>query len=433
MNIKDIIRKKRDGYELSKDEIEFFAFSAADESIPDYQISALLMAIYLNGMTDKEMLELTDAMARSGDTADLSGINGIKADKHSTGGVGDKTSLIVAPIVSSCGVKIAKMSGRGLGHTGGTVDKLESIPGFRTSLSTEEFTEIADKCGLCIAGQSGRLCPADKKLYALRDATETVESLPLIASSIMSKKLAGGADCIVLDVKCGSGAFMKTVDSARELADKMVKIGRGAGKKIAALITDMDSPLGNCIGNSLEVWEAVQTLKGNGPDNLTELCIILSAKILELAGFGSNGDCRKAARSAIESGSALKKLAESVALQGGNPDYIYNPDLLPKSAYKREIIAKDSGFIEQMDARKVGSACAMLGAGRQKKEDSIDYGAGIVLNRKIGDKIKKGEKIAEMYSSDESLFEDAMLQFEESVTISDSKPDEKPILLEIIE
>ncbi len=433
MNIKDIIRKKRDGFELSKDEIEFFAFSSADESIPDYQISALLMAIYLNGMTDKEMLELTDAMARSGDTADLSGISGIKADKHSTGGVGDKTSLIVAPIVSSCGVKIAKMSGRGLGHTGGTVDKLESIPGFRTSLSTDEFTGIADKCGLCIAGQSGRLCPADKKLYALRDATETVESLPLIASSIMSKKLAGGADCIVLDVKCGSGAFMKTVDSARELADKMVKIGRGAGKKIAALITDMDSPLGNCIGNSLEVWEAVQTLKGNGPDDLTELCIILSAKILELAGYGSSEDCRKAALYAIDSGSALKKLAESVTLQGGNPDYILNPDLLPKAEYKREILAKDSGFIEHMDAQKVGSACAMLGAGRQKKEDDIDYGAGIVLNRKTGDRVEKGEKIADMYSSDKSLFDDAMLQFEKSVTISDLKPDKKPILIEIIE
>ena len=433
MRIYDIIKKKRDGFELTKEEIEFFVKGFVDGSVHDYQASAFCMAVFFRGMNERETADLTLAMAHSGDTVDLSRFGDLTVDKHSTGGVGDKTTLIVAPLVASLGCVMAKMSGRGLGHTGGTVDKLESIEGFNTSLSPEEFFSQVEKNGIAVVGQTGNLTPADKKLYALRDVTATVDSLPLIASSIMSKKLAAGSDCIVLDVKTGSGAFMKTVESARELADKMVKIGRGAGKKIAALITDMDSPLGNCIGNSLEVWEAVQTLKGNGPDNLTELCIILSAKILELAGFGSNEDCRKAVWSAIESGSALKKLAESVALQGGNPDYILNPDLLPKAAYKREIFAKGSGFIEHMDAQKVGSACAMLGAGRQKKEDGIDYGAGIVLNRKTGDRVKKGEKIADMYSSDESLFDDAVLQFEKSVTISDLKPDKKPILLEIIE
>ena len=302
MNFVDIIRKKRDGYELTKEEIEYFAFSAADDNVPDYQLSALLMAIIFNSLSDRETLDLTDAMARSGDMADLSGVDGITGDKHSTGGVGDKTTLIVAPIVASCGVKIAKMSGRGLGHTGGTVDKLESIPGFRTSLDSDEFISIVNECGICVTGQSGKLCPADKKLYALRDVTATVDNVSLIASSIMSKKLAGGAECIVLDVKCGSGAFMKDEKSATVLAEKMVEIGRGAGRKIAALITDMDVQLGHNIGNSLEIIEAVETLKGNGPEDLTEVSVSLAGKLLQLAGKGDFEKCKEIAKSKLADG-----------------------------------------------------------------------------------------------------------------------------------
>ncbi|MBQ8016217.1 MAG: thymidine phosphorylase, partial [Clostridia bacterium] len=342
MNFIDIIRKKRDGFSLSKEEIEYFALAAANGTVPDYQLSALLMAIYLRGLDERETLDLTEAMARSGDMADLSAVKGITADKHSTGGVGDKTTLIVAPIVASCGVKIAKMSGRGLGHTGGTVDKLESIPGFRTSFETDEFISIVNDCGICVSGQSGRLCPADKKLYGLRDVTATVDNMPLIASSIMSKKLAGGAQCIVLDVKCGSGAFMKDKESAKLLAEKMVEIGRGAGRRIAALITDMDVPLGHNIGNSLEVAEAVETLKGNGPEDLTEISVLLSAKLLELAGKGNSEDCRALAKSKIADGSALKKLAEMVELQGGDPEYIFNTSLFKKADFEYEIKAWES-------------------------------------------------------------------------------------------
>lgn len=433
MNFVDIIRKKRDGLALTREEIEYFAFSAADGSVPDYQLSALLMAICFNGLNERETLELTDAMARSGDVADLSAISGIKGDKHSTGGVGDKTTLVTAPIVAECGVKIAKMSGRGLGHTGGTVDKLESVPGFRSSLSPEEFTAVVNGCGLCVAGQSGRLCPADKKLYSLRDVTATVDNISLIASSIMSKKLAGGADCIVIDVKCGSGAFMKDRNSAKQLAEKMVEIGRGAGKKIAALITNMDSPLGNCIGNSLEVAEAAETLRGNGPEDLTELSVLLAAKLLELAGKGDFDYCKELAMSKIKDGSALKKLAAMISMQGGDPKYIMTPSLLPTAKLKREITARESGYISHMDAAEIGSACVELGAGRHRKEDEIDHGAGIVLRKKTGDAVKKGEVIASLYSSKNEFLDIAALQFEKSVTFSEEKPAEIPILLEIIE
>lgn len=432
MNIKEIIRKKRSGLSLTKEEIEYFAFGAADGTIKDYQLSALLMAICFNGLDKNETLELTDAMARSGDMADLSAIDGITGDKHSTGGVGDKTTLVVAPIAASCGVKIAKMSGRGLGHTGGTVDKLESIPNFRTSLETDEFISIVNKCGICVAGQSGKLCPADKKLYGLRDATETVDNMSLIASSIMSKKLAGGADCIVLDVKCGSGAFMKDAESATMLAEKMVEIGRGAGRKIAALITDMDTPLGKNIGNSLEIIEAVETLKGNGPDDLTEICVLLAAKLLELAGKGSFEDCKKLAMSKINDGSALNKLAEMVGLQGGDSEFIRNTSLFPKAQYEFEIKASENGYISHMNAEGIGLACVSLGAGRQTKEDDIDYAAGIVLNKKTGDEVKDGDLIATLYASDKSLFEQAALQFNASVTIDGVKPEFKPLLLNIV-
>ncbi|MBQ2848809.1 MAG: thymidine phosphorylase [Clostridia bacterium] len=433
MNFIDLIRKKRDGISLTKEEIEFFAFSAADDSVPDYQISAMLMAMFLNGLDETETLNLTQAMAHSGDVADLSAIDGIKGDKHSTGGVGDKTTLIVAPIVAECGVKIAKMSGRGLGHTGGTVDKLESIPGFKTSLSSDEFTEIVNKCGLCVAGQSGRLCPADKKLYGLRDVTATVDNIPLIASSVMSKKLAGGADCIVLDVKCGSGAFMKDKASAKQLAEKMVEIGRGAGRKIAALITDMDVPLGYYIGNSLEVIEAVETLKGNGPEDLTELSVLLAAKLLELAGKGTFEECKALAMSKIDDGSALKKLAEMVTLQGGCSDYIFDTTLFTRAAYECEITAWESGYISYMNAEGIGAVCVELGAGRLRKEDVIDPSAGIILHKKTGDRIEMGEKIAVLYYSDEKLFENAKQQFMKSVKIGNEKKDKLSVLIEIVE
>ena len=433
MNIIDLIKKKRDGLALSTEEIEFFAFASGNEEIPDYQISAMLMAMYLNGLNEQEMLNLTLAMAASGDVADLSAINGVKADKHSTGGVGDKTTLIVAPIVASCGVKIAKMSGRGLGHTGGTVDKLESIPGFRTSLATDEFIDIVNKCGICVAGQSGRLCPADKKLYALRDTTATVDNIPLIASSIMSKKLAGGADCIVLDVKCGSGAFMKDEESAVLLAEKMVEIGKGASKKIAALITDMDKPLGKYIGNSLEIIEAVEVLKGNGPEDLTEISILLSAKLLELAGVGDFAECQKLAKSKINDGSALNKLAEMVRAQGGNDQYIYDTDLFDTPEFSHEIKAEKDGYIHSMDTEGIGSVCVLLGAGRMRKEDRIDHCAGIILNKKTGDVVHKGETLATLYASDSSLFENAAERFESSVKISDTKPEKKDLLLNIVE
>lgn len=432
MNIKEIIRKKRNGFALTKEEIEFFAFGATDGSIKDYQLSALLMAICFNGLDERETLDLTDAMARSGDMADLSAINGVTGDKHSTGGVGDKTTLVVAPIVASCGVKIAKMSGRGLGHTGGTVDKLESIPGFKTSFETDEFISIVNKCGICVAGQSGKLCPADKKLYALRDATETVDNMSLIASSIMSKKLAGGADCIVLDVKCGSGAFMKDEESAKTLAEKMVEIGRGAGKKIAALITDMDTPLGKNIGNSLEIIEAVETLKGNGPDDLTEICILLSAKLLELAGKGDFDECKLLAKSKIADGSALNKLCEMVTLQGGDAEYIRNTDLFTKATHSFDVKAAEIGYIANMNAEGIGLACVELGAGRKSKEDDIDHSAGIILHKKTGDKVEKGDVIATLLCSDESLLNSASLQFKDSVTILADKPICKPLLYGII-
>ncbi|MBQ9849490.1 MAG: thymidine phosphorylase [Clostridia bacterium] len=433
MDFKSLIQKKRDGFALTKEEIEFFAFSAANETVPDYQLSAMLMAIFFNSLNEEETLWLTDAMARSGDMADLSGIDGIKGDKHSTGGVGDKTTLIVAPVVASCGVRMAKMSGRGLGHTGGTVDKLESIPNFRTSLATEEFADIVNKCGLCVAGQSGRLCPADKKLYGLRDVTATVDNMPLIASSIMSKKLAGGADCIVLDVKCGSGAFMKDEESAAKLAEKMVEIGRGAGRKIAALITDMDRPLGKNIGNSLEVIEAVETLKGNGPEDLTEISVLLSAKLLELAGKGTFEECKALAKSKIDDGSALRKLAEMVKLQGGDENYILNTEFFPRARCSRKVIAPETGYISSMNTEGVGSVCVSLGAGRQKKEDSVDASAGIIIEKKTGDYVEKGETLATLFCSDEALFGAAEKQYLGALNFSQSEPERIPLLLRIVE
>ena len=422
MRMIDIIAKKRDGAALTQEEIDFFVHSYTCGDLPDYQAAALLMAIYLRGMDRQETVDMTCAMAASGDQVDLSSIPGTKVDKHSTGGVGDKTTLIVAPIVASCGVKVAKMSGRGLGHTGGTVDKLESIPGYRTQLTEEEFLSVVQKTGLSLIGQSGELAPADKKLYALRDATATVESKSLIAASIMSKKLAAGADCILLDVKCGNGAFMKTQEEAMELAKEMVSIGKMAGRRTAALITDMDIPLGNTIGNALEVEEAVETLCGRGPEDLTQVCIALAAHLLMLAGLGEEAYCTDLVYRTLESGKAYEKLLEVVKAQGGDISAIKDLTKLPKAAYRQTVDAETAGYVTSMDAQQCGKASVLLGAGRSSKEDGIDYGAGIRLLKKTGDYCKKGEALAILYTSDKAAFQEAAAVLSKAYIFSDTKP-----------
>ena len=394
MRMYDIIHKKRNGGELSEEEIRFFIEGYTDESIPDYQAAALCMAVYFRGMTPKETSILTLAMAESGDQIDLGGIEGFTVDKHSTGGVGDKTSLIVVPIVASCGGKVAKMSGRGLGHTGGTVDKLESIPGFRTELNPDDFIKQVNGIGLCIVGQTGELAPADKKLYALRDVTATVESIPLIASSIMSKKLAAGSKGIVLDVKTGSGAFMKTVEESENLAKEMVAIGKSAGRSVTAVITNMDIPLGDSVGNSLEVIEAIKTLKGEGESDLTEVCLTLAAQMLSMVTGEDEKTCYSMAKGAIDNGLAINKLREMISAQGGNANVVDDYSLFKQPKYTAEIFSECDGYIEHTDAEKIGIASVILGAGREKKGDPIDPSAGIVLKKKTGDYVKKGEPLA---------------------------------------
>lgn len=428
MRMYDLIMKKRNSLELSKEEISYIIKEYVAGNIPDYQMSAFLMAIYFTGMSKEETLYMTMEVAHSGDMVDLSSIKGVKVDKHSTGGVGDKTTLIIAPIVASLGVKVAKMSGRGLGHTGGTVDKLESIPNFKTSLSREEFFDIVNKIGVSVIGQSGNLAPADKKLYALRDVTATVDSIPLIAVSIMSKKLAAGNDCILLDVKTGSGAFMKTVDSAIELAKEMVDIGSNAGKNTLALITDMDIPLGYNIGNSLEVIEAIETLRGRGPKDLTEVCIQLSANMLYLAGKGSIEECIHFANRAIEDGSAYNKFIEMVEAQGGDSNVIKDVDKFEKSKYSFELKSEYSGYINSMDTESLGIASVMLGAGRETKDSVIDFSAGIIINKKYGEYIEAGEVLATMYANDESLFEAAAKKYLEAIEIKNTRPEIKPLI-----
>ena len=428
----DIIHKKRNGGELSDGEIEFFVKGVADGLIPDYQISAFLMAVYFIGMTDREIFTLTDCMARSGDTVDLSRIDGFTVDKHSTGGVGDKTTLIVAPIVAALGGKVAKMSGRGLGHTGGTVDKLEAIDGYKTEISRDVFFRQVNEIGLSVIGQSGNLAPADKKLYALRDVTATVESIPLIASSIMSKKLAAGSQGIVLDVKTGSGAFMKTLEESQALARQMVKIGKTAGRKISAVITDMDIPLGNAIGNSLEVIEAVETLKGRGSADLTEVCIELSVNMMMLVNGKSREENLLAVRTAIFDGSALQKLKEMVRYQGGNTDYINNPELFPKAEFVYEVISKETGYISSMDAEKIGIASVILGAGREKKEDSIDYSAGIILKKKTGDRVSDRDVLAVFYTNNKNSISEAEYLFLSALKYSDENVEKKNLIYDII-
>lgn len=401
MRMYDIIMKKRNGHELSEKEIVFAVQGFTDGSIPDYQISALLMAIYFQGMNEKETLDLTMAMAHSGDLLDLSAITGIKVDKHSTGGVGDKTSLVVGPMVAALGVPVAKMSGRGLGHTGGTIDKLESISGFQTALDTKDFIENVNEINMAIVGQTANLAPADKKLYALRDVTATVDNLSLIASSIMSKKIASGADAIVLDVKTGSGAFMKTEKDAIDLAREMVKIGTGAGKDTIAIVSNMDQPLGNMVGNALEVKEAIETLDGNGPEDLTELSYVLGAYMLIAAGKADSlEEGMEKLRETIENKSALNKFREFIEAQGGDGDVVENTEMLPKASIIMDIISEEAGFIKRIDTSEIGMVSLILGGGRETKDSAIDLSVGIELKKKIGDRIEKDEVIATIYAND---------------------------------
>ena len=430
MRMCDIIKKKRDGSELSDQEIRFFVEGAADGSIPSYQIAALLMAIYFRGMSDRETMTLTFAIRDSGDILKIDGYNGVRVDKHSTGGVGDKTSLVVMPIVGACGLKVAKMSGRGLGHTGGTIDKLCSIKGFNTSLTTRQFLQAVEDVGVAIVGQSKNLAPADKILYALRDVTATVDCLPLIVSSIMGKKLAADDDCIVLDVKVGSGAFTKTIDDGRLLATKMVDIGKSAGKKMTAVITDMDSPLGYAIGNSLEVIEAIETLSGNGPQDLTELSLELSADMLTLSGMGNRQTCLNLAVDALRSGAALKKFADMVRRQGGDERYVYDTSLFVSARLSRDVIATESGYVNRVDAEGYGNAALYLGAGRNRADDEIDYEAGILLRRKRGDKVKVGDVIATLYTNAGDL--DAAEQKVRQSTFIRAKPSIPPLIIDRI-
>lgn len=428
MRMVDLIAKKRSGEALTKEEIKFMIADYVSGHIPDYQMSAMLMAICFQGMTDEETAIMTLEVAHSGDVVDLSAIEGIKVDKHSTGGVGDKTTLIITPIVAACGVKVAKMSGRGLGHTGGTVDKLESIPNFQTSLTQEEFFKVVNKTGLSVIGQSGNMTPADKKLYALRDVTGTVSSIPLIAVSIMSKKIAAGSDCILLDVKTGSGAFMKTLEDSIELSKKMVAIGENAGKRTVALITDMDIPLGFAIGNSLEVMEAVNTLKGNGPKDLTEVCINLAANMIYLAGKGDLNTCKQMVQEVIDNGKALERLIDMVEAQGGDSSVIKDTENFEKANYQFEVKANKEGYITHMDTEKCGIASSMLGAGRETTDSVIDFTAGIILKNKVGDYVKVGDTLATLYTSNETLIPTAAEEYLSAITLGTEKPaDEKLI------
>ena len=433
MRMYDIIQKKRDGGALSDAEIKWVIDGYIKGEIPDYQIAALCMAIYFRGMNLQETTALTFAVRDSGETLDFSDIKGLRVDKHSTGGVGDKTSLVVTPIVASLGVKVAKMSGRGLGHTGGTIDKLEAIPGFKTDLPIDEFKKIVNNTGIAIVGQSAKLAPADKLLYALRDVTATVDSLPLIVSSIMGKKLAADDDCIVLDVKTGSGSFMKTPQASKNLAEWMVEIGKRAGKRVRALITDMDRPLGYAIGNSLEVVEAIETLKGNGPADLTELCVALSAHILCLAEKGSYQECEKMAKDAIESGAGLQKFAEMVAAQGGDKEWILHPENFPKAKYSHEVKAEKDGYIVSVDTENYGVASLLLGAGRNTKEDVIDPTAGIMLCKKTGDFVKKGETLAILYSDKQNGFEASEKRLLQATKLGNKAPENAPLILDVVE
>ena len=432
MRMYDIIKKKRDGFKLTKEEIHFFIKGYTAGDIQDYQASALLMAIFLNKMDPEETVALTDAIMHSGDVVDLSPIAGIKVDKHSTGGVGDTTTLVLAPLVAAAGVPTAKMSGRGLGHTGGTIDKLEAIPGFHVELTVEEFMDAVNRHGVAVIGQSKNIAPADKKLYALRDVTATVDNLSLIASSIMSKKLAAGSNGIVLDVKTGSGAFIKTLEGSIELAREMVTIGAGMGRETVGVITDMAQPLGYAIGNSLEVIEAIDTLKGHGPKDLHDLCITLGAHMVLIAKKATTYDEAAALlQSLIDDGQALSKFKEFIASQGGNPQVVEDYSLFPSCAHIVEVPALESGFIASFNSEEVGVAAMLLGAGRVDLSSPIDLGAGIMLKKKIGDHVNKGESLATFYTNDKPSIEGAITRFTQAVSFSD-KPLAPPSLVHAI-
>ena len=430
----ELIAKKRDGEALSTEEIGFMIDGYVRGEIPDYQMSAMCMAILFRGMDDREILDLTMSMMHSGETLDLSPIRGVKADKHSTGGVGDKTSLVLCPMVAACGVKIAKMSGRGLGHTGGTIDKLESFPGFVTGISEERFFENVNRIGIAIAGQTAEVCPADKKLYALRDVTGTVPSIPLIVSSIMSKKLAAGADVIVLDVKCGSGAFMKTAEQARELAEGLTRVGRLAGRKCAAVITDMDEPLGYAVGNALEVKEAIDVLAGRTEaGELKELCLTLGANMLTLSGLAANeAEAREKLKATIADGSALKKLAEMVEAQYGDSRAVYDTSLLPEAAFKREVLSEEGGYVAHIEAEDVGLVSMHLGGGRVTKDSAIDLSVGVVLHKKVGDRVEPGESLATIHASDERKAAEAAELLKKCYTLSQSPVEKAPFIKAVV-
>ncbi len=432
MRMYDIIAKKRDGLELNHSEMEFFIKGCTSGDIPDYQTAALLMAIYLNGMSDAELLDMTLAMRDSGRIADFSGIEGHTVDKHSTGGVGDKTTMIVVPMAAALGCKIVKMSGRGLGHTGGTVDKLESVPGFRTALTHEEIVRSVNEIGACMIGHSDDLAPADKKLYYLRDVTATVSSLPLIASSIMSKKLACGSDCILLDVKFGSGALMSDMSEAVSLASEMVKIGKSAGKRTAAVLTNMDVPLGYAVGNSLEVEEAVRILRGEQKGDLYEISIELTAHMAHLASGLPMTECRRLSVEVIDNGTAFEKLKEIIAAQGGDTTVIDDTSLLPKARFSCDIKAEATGYIAHMNTQKIGEISMILGAGRAVKEDVIDHAAGILLRKKTGDAVTQGDVIATLYTNDSEKILESVMAYESVVTYSEVPPEVPPLIYDVI-
>ena len=423
MRMYDLIMKKRNGFALTEEEIDFMVKEYTDGRIPDYQMSAMMMAIYFQGMRKEETAALTMAMAHSGDMLDLSAIDGIKVDKHSTGGVGDKTSIALTPMVAACGIKIAKMSGRGLGHTGGTIDKLESFSGFTTGISSEHFMEQVNRIGISIMGQTLNLAPADKKLYALRDVTATVDNLSLIASSIMSKKLASGADAIVLDVKTGSGAFMKKEEDAFVLAKEMVMLGNHAGRKTIAVVTDMDQPLGMAVGNALEVKEAIETLQGRGPQDFVKLCMTLGAQMLIAGGRAENEErAEEMLRCVIEDGSALRKLAEFVKAQGGDAAAVYDTSLLPQASIVEEILSEEEGYLERMICDEVGICALLLGGGRETKESEIDLSVGLMLHKKVGDYVRKGEAIAAIHANDAGKLAAAKERFLKACSFGEKEP-----------
>lgn len=432
MNMVDIITKKRDGGELTPEEIRFFIDNYVKDRIPDYQASALLMAIYFRGLSRAETFALTEAMEFSGDVEDLSDLPGVKVDKHSTGGVGDKTTLVVAPVAAAAGVTVAKMSGRGLGFTGGTADKLEAIPGFRTRLEPAEFHRQLEELGLAVITQTGSITPADKKIYALRDVTGTVESPGLIASSIMSKKLAAGSDGIVLDVKCGSGALLKDLAEAENMADLMIDIGRKAGRKMVAVISDMSQPLGRAVGNALEVEEAVQVLKGGGPEDLRQLCLELAGEMIRIGGrAGSFEEGKETARQVLSDGRALEKFRQMVRRQGGDDRIVEEPERMGSSRYSRDVLAGRTGFIAETDTREIGRASQHLGAGRLRKEDEIDFTAGIRMHVRIGNFVKEGDVLATLYGADSRRLEEAEIIMEAAIRIS-AEPTAPPKLIQKI-